>query len=84
MAVWSVPKLRTKLLKFLEPVLDSPRTVWVACVIIYSINYVLVCMRPKMAIDFGSTKWNRCLVSGLPTNNPLPGFGTVKNSPGLH
>ena len=84
MAVWSVPKLRTKLLKFLEPVLDSPQTVWVSCVIIYSINYVLVCMRPKMAIDFGSTKWNRCLVSGLPTDNPLLGFGTVKISPGLH
>ena len=34
-------------------------------------------------MDFGSTKWNRCLVSGLPTDSPLLGFGTVKNSPGL-
>ena len=70
--------------KFLEPVLDSPRIVWAACVIIYALNYVLVCMRPEMAMDLGSTKWNQCLVSGLPTDNPLVGFGTVKNSPGLH
>ena len=39
---------------------DSPRTVWAASGIIYAINYVLVCMRPEMAMDFGSTKWNRC------------------------
>ena len=52
-------------------VLDSPRTVWATCVIIYALNYVLVCMRPEMAMDFGSTKWNRCLVSGLPTDSPL-------------
>ena len=57
--------------KFLEPVLDSPRTFWVAFVIIYAINYDLVCMRPEMAMVFGSTKWNQCLVSGLPTDNPL-------------
>ena len=31
MTVWSVPKLGTELLEFLEPVLDSPRTIWVAC-----------------------------------------------------
>ena len=43
--------------KFLEPVLDSPRIVWATCVIIYASNYVLVCMRPEMAMDFGSTKW---------------------------
>ena len=50
----------------------------------YAINYVLVCMRPEMTMDFGFTKWNQCLMSGLPTDNPLLGFGTVKNSPGLH
>ena len=70
--------------KFLEPVLDSPRTVWATCVIIYALNYVLVYMKPKMAMDFGSTKWNRCLMSELPTESPLLGFGTVKNSLGLH
>ena len=84
MAVWSVLKLRTELLKYFEPVLDSVRTVLGGCVIIYAINYVLVCMRLEMALDFGSTKWNRCLMSGLPMDSPLLGFGIVKNSPGLH
>ena len=64
--------------------MDSPRTVWAACGIIYAINCVLVCMRPEMAMEFGSTKWNRCVVSGLPTDSPLFCFGTVKNSPGLY
>ena len=67
MAVWSVPKLGTEL----EPVLDSPRAVWVVCVIIYAINYGLGVVGPKMAMDFGSIKWNRCLVRGLPTDGPL-------------
>ena len=84
MAVWSVPKLGTELFEYFEPVLDSVGTVLGGCVIIYAINYVLVCMRPEMAMDFGFTKWNRCLVSGLPTDSPLLGFETVKNSPGLH
>ena len=79
-----VPKLGTEVWKFLEPVLDSPQTVWATCVISYALNYVLVCMRPKMAMDFCSTKWNRCLMSELPTNSPLLGFGTVENNPGFH
>ena len=54
-----------------------------ACVIIYALNYGLGVVRPKMAMDFGSTKWNRCLVRGLPTDSPLHGCGTVKNSPGF-
>ena len=37
-----------------------------------------------MAMEFGSTKWNRCLVSRLPTDSPLLCFGTIKNSPGLY
>ena len=65
MAVWSVPKLETELLKYLEPVLDSPRTVWVVYVIIYAINYGLSVVWPEMVMDFGFTKWNRCLVRGL-------------------
>ena len=70
--------------KFMEPVLDSPRTVWVTCVIIYAINCVLVCMRSEMAIGIGFKKWNQCLVSGLPTDSPLLCFDTVKNSLGLY
>ena len=41
---------------------DSPRTVWAASSMIYAINYALVCMMPEMAMKFGFTKWNRCLV----------------------
>ena len=41
MAVWSVSKLGTELLKNLEPILDSLGTVWVVCVIINAINYGL-------------------------------------------
>ena len=63
MAIWSVPKLGTELLEYFEPVLDSVGTILGGCVIIYAINYVLVCMRPEMAMDFGSTKWNQCLVN---------------------
>ena len=63
--------------------MDSPQTVWVACVIIYAINYGLGVVGPEMTMDFGSTKWNRCLVRGLPTDSPQHGCGTVKNSPGL-
>ena len=36
-----------------------------------------------MAMEFGFKKWNQCWMSGLPTDNPLLCFGTVKNSPGL-
>ena len=50
-----------------------------ACVIIYAINYGLGVVWQEMAMDL----WNRCLVRGLSTNNPLHGCGTVKNSPGL-
>ena len=63
--------------------MDNPRTVWGSYVVIYSLNYVLVCMRPKMAMDFGFTKWNRGLTRGLPMDSPLLDFWTVKNSPGL-
>ena len=44
---------------------------WVVCVIIYAINYGLDVIGSEMAMDFGSTKWNRCLMRGLPTNIPL-------------
>ena len=59
------------MLEYFEPVLDSLGTVWVVCVIIYAINYGFSVFGPEMVMDFGSTKWNRCLVSGLPTDSPL-------------
>ena len=72
------------MLEYFEPVLDSVGTVSGGCVIIDTINCVLVCMRPEMAMEFGSTKWNRRLVSGLPTDSPLLCFGTVKNNLDLY
>ena len=36
-----------------------------------------------MAMELGSIKWTRCLVSGLPIDSPLLYFGTIKNSPGF-
>ena len=59
------------MLEYFEPVLDSLGTVWVVCVIIYAINYGFSVFGSEMVMDFGSTKWNRCLVSGLPTDSPL-------------
>ena len=38
--------------------LDSVGTVLGGCVMIYAVNYVLVCMRPELAMDFHFTKWN--------------------------
>ena len=46
-------------------------TVLGVCDIIYTINCVLVSRRPEMGMEFGSTKRNRRLVSGLPTDSPL-------------
>ena len=63
----AVPKLGTELLENLEPVLDSPQTVWVVYVIIYATNYGLGVVGPEMTMDL----WNRCLVRGLPTDSPL-------------
>ena len=67
----SISKLGTKLLGYFEPVLDSLGTVWEVCVIIYAINYGSSVFGPDMTMDFGFTKWKRCLVSGLPTDSPL-------------
>ena len=55
--------------------LDSPRTVWVPCLMNRIINCSLVYMRPGTAMEFGSTKWNQCVLSGLPTDSPLFYFG---------
>ena len=47
------------------------------------LNYGLGDVGHEMAMDFGFTKWNRCLVRGMSTNSPLLVLGTVKNSPDL-
>ena len=46
-------------------------TVLGVCDITYTINCVLVSRRPEMGMEFGSSKRNRRLVSGLPTDSPL-------------
>ena len=72
--------------KFLEPiwvVRDCVGTVLSVCFIIYAINCVLVCMRPEMAMEIGFKKWNKCLMSELPTDSPLALFWDCKNSPSL-
>ena len=71
-------------MKIFGAVLDSPRTVWAAYGVIYAINCVLECMRPEMAMEFGSAKKNRYWMSGLPTDNPLALFWDCKNSPSLY
>ena len=58
------PKTWNRNVKILRARLDSPQTVWAPWVIIYTINYVVMCMRSEMATDFGFTKWNRCWVIG--------------------
>ena len=39
---------------------------------------VLDVMRSEMAMDFGSTKWNRCLMRGLPMDSPRTSLGLLK------
>ena len=46
--------------------------------IIYAINYGLNVVGPEMAMDFSSTKWNRCYERGLPTDSPLLSLGLLK------
>ena len=77
------PKTWYRIVGIFGAILDSPQTIWAAWVVIYALNHVLVYMRPRMAMDFGFTKWNRGWTSGLPMDSPLLGFGTVKISLGL-
>ena len=60
------PKTWDRIVGIFGAILDSPRIVWAAWVVIYELNHVLVCMRLGMAMDFGFTKWNRGWTSGLP------------------
>ena len=72
--------------KFLETfwtVRDSLWIVWAACVGIYALNFVLVSMMPEMAMEIGFKKWNKCWMSGLPTDSPHALFWDCKNSPGF-
>ena len=48
---------------------------------IYAINYGLGVVGLDMAMDFSSTKWNRCLVKGLPMDSPLLVWELLKTVP---
>ena len=37
-----------------------------------------------MAMEIGFKKWNKCLMSGLPTDSPLALFWDCKNNPSLY
>ena len=37
-----------------------------------------------MTMEIGFKKWNKCLMSGLPTNSPLALFWDCKNNPSLY
>ena len=50
---------------------------------IYELNSMLVGMRPGIAMEIGFKNWNRCRMSGLPVDSPLPLFWDCKNSPGF-
>ena len=70
------------------PVLWSFDKLWKVGVFSYSVYFWfeslvngLGVVRLEMAMDFSSTKWNRCLVSGLPTDSPLLGLGLLKTVP---
>ena len=63
-----------KILGHIWTVRDSVGTVLGDVYIIYAINYVLVWMRPRMAMEIGFKKWNKCLMSGLPMDSPLALF----------
>ena len=43
----------------------------------------MVCIRPEMAMEFGSKKWNRYVVSGLLVDSPLFYFRTIKKNLGF-
>ena len=77
------PKTWDRIVGIFGAILDSQRTVWATWDVIYALNHVLVYMRPRMAMNFGFTKWNRGWTSGLPMDSQLLGFGIVKISPGL-
>ena len=54
-------------MKIVKARLDGPRTIWVSCLINFTINCVLVYVRPGMAMEFGSTLCVEWAAHGQPT-----------------
>ena len=63
-----------KFLGHIWSVCGSVGAVLGVCVVICVINHVLVCMRPEIAMEIGFKKWNKSMMSGLPTDSPLALF----------
>ena len=42
---------------------------------------VLGVVRPEMAMDFGSKKWNRCMMRGISLESPWTNMGLLKTVP---
>ena len=85
MAVLLVPNLGIKMLEILncfgrsrDRITDCYWSICVVCVL----NCGLGVVRPEIAVNFGSTTWNQCLVRGLPTDSPLLSLGLLKTVPG--
>ena len=77
MGCGSVPKHGTELWKILwtlGAVRECPG-IDIGCYVgIYALNSMWVCMRPGIAMEIGFKNWNRCRMSGLPVDSPLPLF----------
>ena len=80
MAVWSVPKLGTELLEYMELVLDSLGTVLGGCVIIYTINYGFWCFWVGNGHRFRFYKVEPMLGEWATHGQPTTRLVTVKNS----
>ena len=62
------------MLKFLGHIWSVHSSVGAVWAAIYALNHVLVCMRLEMAMEIGFKKWNKGMMSGLPTDSPLALF----------
>ena len=63
-----------KFLGHIWSVCGSVGAVLGVCVVICVINHVLMCIRPEIAMEIDFKKWNKGMMSGLPTDSPLPLF----------
>ena len=81
------PKTWDRIVEFFGDFWDSREPPENCCGLLCGIselNSMLVGMRPGIAMEIGFKKnWNRCRMSGLPVDSPLPLFWDCKNSPGF-
>ena len=70
------PQTWDRIVEFLEILgLSMNAQNWMGCYVgIYALNSMLVCMRSGIVMEIGFKNWNRCRMSGLPVDSPLPLF----------